>query len=648
MLADTEWRQTRASLGEAVAAGDAAKALHAVRELLAHAKTSDLAFCATALKKLSGALVAQGHKLLRTFVVRSVTVEPVLPALQVEAALNGYFLELQVGGYGSYMEELLDPEGAIGRARPDLVCILLDTEEIAGSLPVLCAGGDGEAVAAEVEAAAARVAHMVQVFRANNSARIVLQGCVLPGGTSLGAAGEANSPHGLVNSLREVNRRLAETCGSVPDCVFFDVDQVAAQYGQDRWRDERMFLATRLPLSPGAFRPFAHGLIRSASAMFRPARKVLCTDLDNTLWGGVLGEDGTAGIATGSVFPGNCYLAYQRYLKDLSARGILLAVTSKNNEPDVAEAFTLRAPDLALTLEDFVARKISWNEKVDAIRELATELSLGLDAFVFVDDNPTECEAVRQHLPDVAVVQVPVSEPWRLVGMLAEQWYFDAISVTADDRNRSKEYKAQTQRAALSQNATSREDFLSSLGIVCTFLGAAEAPLDRSVQLLSKTNQFNLTTRRYGANEVMAFVADPTCQAVAVRVRDRFGDAGVVGLALTRQRGDQCWIDTLLLSCRVIGRGIETAILSRLADHAVTSGARWLIGEYLETKKNVPCKNFYPEHGFEPFEQHEAAGSEASIAYRLDLTKRLPTSPSWLTLEGIKNYELANSAVVPA
>ncbi len=648
MQADTEWRQTRQSLQEAVAGGEARGALQAARELLAYEKPSDLAFCATAFKKLSGALVAKGHKLLRVFLVRSVTVEPTLPALQVEAVLNGYVLELQVGGYGSYMEELLDPHGTIGHFQPDLVCILLDTEEIAGSLPALCAAGDGAAIASEVEAAAARVAHMVQAFRTGNNARVVVQGCVLPGGTSLGAAGEANSPYGLVNALREVNRRLADACRSVTNCVFFDVDQVAAQFGRERWRDERMFLATRLPLSPGAFRPFARALMRSASAMFRPARKVLCTDLDNTLWGGVLGEDGPAGIATGAAFPGNCYLAYQRYLKDLSARGILLAITSKNNEADVAEAFTLRAPDLALTPEDFIARKIGWNEKVDALRELAAELSLGLDAFVFVDDNPTECEAVRQHLPEVAVVQVPVSEPWRLTGLLAEQWYFDALSVTDDDRNRSQDYKAQTQRAALSQNATSREEFLASLGIVCTFVSAVDAPLDRSVQLLSKTNQFNLTTRRYGTHEVMAFVTDPTCQALAVRVRDRFGDAGVVGLALTRQRGDQCWIDTLLLSCRVIGRGIETAMLSRLADNAATSGARWMIGEYVQTKKNAPCKEFYPEHGFEVFEQDEAAGPGASVVYRLDLARRMPASPSWLTLEGREQYELADSAVVPA
>ncbi len=645
MQADTAWREKRQALQNAVAASAAYEALRSARELLAFEKPSDIAFCATAFRKLDGALLAHGHKRLRTFLVRSVTVEPILPALQVEAVLNGYQLELRVGGYGSYMDELLDAQGAISQFQPDLVCVLLDTEEIAGSLLSLCAQGRAEEVQAEVEAAASRIEQMLRSFRSASNARLVLQGCSIAPVTSLGDVAEANIPHSLTNAVREVNRLLAQVCRKVADCAFFDVDAVAARFGRSRWRDERMFLANRLPIAPGAFRPFARALMRSASAMFRPARKVLCTDLDNTLWGGVLGEDGPAGIATGPAFPGNCYLAYQVYLKDLAARGILLAVTSKNNEADVWEAFTLRAADLALTMEDFVARKIGWNEKVSAIRELAAELSLGLDAFVFVDDNPMECEAVRQHLPEVAVVEVPVSEPWRLVAQLAEEWFFDTISVTVDDRNRSGEYKAQTQRAALSQNATSRDEFLASLGIVCTFLGAADAPLERSVQLLGKTNQFNLTTRRYTAGEVMAFVTDPGCQAVAVRVRDRFGHAGVVGLALTRVKGDQCWIDSLLLSCRVIGRGIETAILAHLAEGAAAFGARWLMGEYIETKKNAPCKEFYPEHGFV---LDETLDSDGAVVYRLDLTKRMPEAPFWLTLEGNKSYDFADSAVVPA
>jgi FkbH-like protein len=227
--------------------------------------------------------------------------------------------------------------------------------------------------------------------------------------------------------------------------------------------------------------------------------------------------------------------------------------------------------------------------------------------------------------------------------MLADGWFFDSLGVTEDDINRQKEYEAQARRNALLTSATSRDEFLQSLGIVCTFISAVQAPLARSVQLLAKTNQFNLTTRRRTSMEIEHFAGAPGGQAVAVRVRDRFGDGGVVGLALTSQEGDQCVIDSLLLSCRVIGRGIETALLAFVAERAIETGSRWLVGEYIESKKNAPCADFYPQHGFE---RDAASGGDGSIFYRLDLTERMPNSPPWLTLEGDRTYELATSTTV--
>jgi FkbH-like protein len=433
--------------------------------------------------------------------------------------------------------------------------------------------------------------------------------------------------------VQGLNQRLAALCGTISDCVFFDVDRLAARHGRARWRDARMFLASRLAVAADSFRDYARGLVRTFATMYRAPRKVLCTDLDNTLWGGVLGEDGPEGIATGSAFPGNYYLEYQKYLKQLSSRGILLAIVSKNNEDDVREAFNVRAADLALNLESFVALKINWNEKADSIRELARELSLGLDSFVFVDDNAVECEAVRQQLPEVVVVEAPAAEPWRLVEVLSEQPFFDAAVVTGDDMHRAEEYRAQARRAELASSMGSRDEFLASLAIVCSFQSALDAPLARAVQLLAKTNQFNLTTRRRSAAEVAEFAAAAGGQAVVVRVRDRFGDAGVVGLALARRQGDACYIDSLLLSCRVIGRGIESALLAYVGEEAARAGAKRLVGEFIATKKNAPCAGFYSAHGFSRFVPSEERSSE-SVFYEFDLTSSAITSPKWITLEG--------------
>jgi FkbH-like protein len=489
------------------------------------------------------------------------------------------------------------------------------------------------------------MAQLLRSFRASSSARLLFQGCLVPDITSLGDVGDANLPRSLTGAVHQLNQKLAALCSTVTDCVFFDIDHLAARHGRANWRDTRMFLASRLPVSAASFSTYSRGLVRSFSTLFRAPRKVLCTDLDNTLWGGILGEEGPDGIATGSAFPGNCYLEYQKYLKQLSSRGVLLAIVSKNNEADVREAFQVRAADLGLGLDNFVATKISWNEKSDSIRELAQELSLALDSFVFVDDNPVECEAIRLQLPEVAVIEAAVEEPWKLVELLSAQSFFDAAVVTDDDVNRLNEYRAQAQRSELASSAGDRDEFLASLGIVCTFLSALDAPLARSVQLLAKTNQFNLTTRRRSAAEVEEFASAPGGQAIAVRVRDRFGDAGVVGLALARSEGDSCFIDSLLLSCRVIGRGIETALLAHLADTAKRTGAKQLIGEFIATKKNAPCADFYLNHGF--FKDASPKETQTdSVFYQLDLTASTPTSPKWLTMEGNESNELSASAVV--
>ncbi len=551
--------------------------------------------------------------------------------------------DIQVSGYGSYMDEMLNPQSELDSSGAELVLMLLDLEEISGRLPDLCADGRGVGVEQEITESVARVGQMLRSYRGRNTGRLVVQGCVVPAFTSLGPVGDGMLKCGLVNAVKELNRRMLELCSSISDCVFFDVDEVAARYGRVGWRDTRLFLSSRLPIATAAFGTYARALLRAISPLFRAPRKVLCTDLDNTLWGGVLGEDGPHGIVTGSAFPGNCYLEYQRYLSQLAARGILLALVSKNNDADVKEAFHLRSADLAIRLDTFVARKIGWNEKAEAIKELAKELSLGLDSFVFVDDNPVECAAIRRYLPEAAVVEVPEDKPWEFVRMLTDGWFFDSLAVTDDDINRQKEYEAQVQRHTLLTSATSRDEFLRSLGIVCTFISAVNAPLARSVQLLAKTNQFNLTTRRRAATEVEHFAGTHGGQAIAVRVRDRFGDAGVVGLALASQEGEQCVIDSLLLSCRVIGRGIETALLTFVAEQAAQMGSRWLIGEYVETKKNAPCANFYPQHGFERDTTFDVDGS---AFYRLDLRERMPVTPSWLTVEGDITYEPTAGAVV--
>lgn len=573
---------------------------------------------------------AAGLRPVRAFLARSVTVEPWLPFLCVEAVRAGFWLAITVGGYGSFIDELMNPHGALHSAAPDVVLFLPDREDVAGQLRSLCAAGDGPAVVRETESAAQGLEDLLTACRRYSPrARLLVQGLVLPPEPALGAVADANQGNGEAWAVSQLNHRLATVCRRLGDAVFFDQDALAAAHGRATWRDERMFRFSRVAVAAPRFPAYAAALVRCLRALYFPPRKVLCTDLDNVLWGGILGEDLAAGIATGAAFPGNCYHEYQLQLRHLAARGVLLAIVSKNDAADVREAFARRRADLALGLEDFCAVKIGWEDKAASLRALAAELSLGLDSFVFVDDSPVECEAVRRQLPEVLVLQAPATEPWRLAPMLAACPAFDTLAITAEDRRRGQDYQAQSRRAALQQSAASREDFLASLQMVCEIVPAADAPMARAVQLTQKTNQFNLTTRRYAAAEIERLAQSPGGIALAIRLRDRFGDAGVVGLALCRTEGADCRIDTFLLSCRVIGRGVETALLWRLARQAQAQGARRLVGEFLPTAKNAPCASFYADHGF------RSAGATADGAgrlYHFDLTAAIPPHPAWIQL----------------
>lgn len=611
-----------------------------ILRLYREGKPSDVLLCSKTLAQIAPALIEGGSREIRTFIARSVSIEPVVPFLEIEAAANGFVLRTDIGGYGSFIDELVNGAGPLNSAsKYDLVVLLFDLEDVAGQLPNLCASGRADGVAEEISDCVDRMRSMLQSLRGRVRSRILVQGFVVPDSTALGDVGESNLPGGLRSAVRLLNSELVKVCASISDCVFFSVEDVAARFGKSAWLDPRLFLSSRVPMAAAAFPAYAQALLRSVRVLFRPMRKVLCTDLDQTFWGGILGEDGPEGIATGTSFPGNCYRAYQQYLLRLRARGVLLVIVSKNNLADVEEAFALRKDDLLLKLRDFSARKIGWGDKAGALEEIAQELSLGVDSFVFVDDNPAECEAVRQRLPGVAVVHVPAGEPWRFVEMVEGGGWFDTFAISEDDLRRAEEYRKESEREAQRQSFGDRDSFLTSLEIVCTFLPATEAPLARSVQLLGKTNQFNLTTRRHGAADVERFQALPGGQAIALRVRDRFGDSGVVGLLLAETQGEVCRIDTLLLSCRVIGRDIEQAMLAEAAARAQRDGARWLLGEYRPTKKNGLCADFYRARGFTsdiPEDMSIPPSEDGNSAwYWYDLNLERPSFPTFLQMEGV-------------
>lgn len=636
--------QIRERMSRATEQSDWPGLLAAIREMASTgAGGAEFAFAAARLKTMGEAGArAAGLRHLRTYIARSVTVEPFVPYLAVHCALAGFYLETRIGSYGAFIDDLMNAEGGLCSFQSDLALFFTDVEDVAGGLYRACAAADPHAVAAETEQAATRLRSMLEAFRRNSNARLLAQGLLLPDSTALGDVADGNSAGSELAAVARINQALAAACNRIGDAVYFDQDRLAARYGRAHWRDQRMFLSARVGVAARHFDDYTRALARSIRALYVPARKVLCTDLDDTLWGGIVGEEGPGGIQTGAAFPGNCYRAYQQYLKGLSERGILLAIASRNNESDVREAFRARAGDLSVTLDDFVSVKIGWDDKAVSLRSMARELSLGLDSFVFVDDSQAECAAVRQQLPEVLVVEASRGEPWTLVERLSALDAFDSLGVTADDRGRTEEYKAQAKRSELEAAAGSREDFLKSLHIVCTVSDGLGAALPRTVQLINKTNQFNLTTRRHSAADVETIAREPGSQVLALRAADCFGDAGVVGVAICRQRGNCAYIDTFLLSCRVIGRGMETALLAYLAAEARNRGALRLFGEYVATSKNQISADFYTRHGFLEARDRPPDNLVGNgLLYEFDLQAGVPAKPSWIVIEGNSHVTVA-------
>ena len=356
-----------------------------------------------------------------------------------------------------------------------------------------------------------------------------------------------------------------------------------------------------------------------------PRLKVLAIDLDNTLWGGVVGEDGVPGLKLGHEFPGNVHLRIQRELLELRNRGVLLVLLSKNNEADVREAFQ-SLPDMLLKWDDFAVRKINWNHKFENLREAARELSLGLDSFAFIDDSDYEREQMRQSLPEVLVLNEN-SDPLHTLRSLWETDAFDSLSVTEEDRSRHVDYGVRAARDVAAHH-DDLEEFLTSLRMEATIEEIGPTNLERIVTMLGKTNQFNLTTQRHSRAEVQAMLDLPGSIPLALRLRDKFGDQGIVALvlAIPAQNQSTLVVDSFLVSCRALGRGVEDALWTAMVNRAHRQRFRKVEAEYRATPKNAIVAGLYDKFGLQRIHQNSS-----STRYRLDPVE-LRAFPSWIVL----------------
>jgi FkbH-like protein len=614
--------EARQEIDRLIAAGETSAAARALADVWQHeASPSAASFVVQRFEQIRSSLKLQPY---RVAILRSFTVEPMMPLLRAAAFCAGIDLAVHVSDFNAHVQAIMDAGSTLYGFAPDAVILAVQTRDVA---PELWNDFSG-LTAGEVQSSSARVSaefrNWIRVSRNNSQAHLIIHNLEAPDTPSTGLL-DAGSANGQSAAISEINRNLRQAAAEHTGVHILDYDSLVARYGRVAWHDERKWLTVRLPIAATHLNHMVREWMRFLHPLTGRIAKALVLDLDNTLWGGVIGEDGMTGIMLNSEYPGAAFQALQRALLDLYRRGILLAICSKNNPEDALEALH-RHPGMLLKPEHFAAMRINWGDKSQNLREIAQELNIGIDALAFVDDNPIERQQVRTAIPEVFVVDLP-SDPMEFARVIRDCPVFERLTLSTEDQQRGAMYQAQREREQLEQASTSREGFYRSLQQEAEISPLTSANLARIAQLTNKTNQFNLTTRRYSEQQISELASKQGWDCYSIRVRDRFGDNGLVGVAITHHQGDSVEIDTFLLSCRVIGRTVETAFLSFLADRARHKGARQLTGWFLPTKKNAPARNFYSEHGFTPAHQNGNG-----TLWKLDLSPGTLPAPEWIRL----------------
>ncbi|MFZ0034395.1 MAG: HAD-IIIC family phosphatase, partial [Sedimentisphaerales bacterium] len=439
---------------------------------------------------------------------------------------------------------------------------------------------------------------------------------------------EYNSPFSLKSLEQGFNTRLSELKQKTKfhNIIISQWDSIVYREGCSRMFDIRYWYLGRMPYSLEGLDCLAKLYQNTLSAALGKNKKLLALDLDNTLWGGIIGEDGLDGIQLGEDGIGKAYRDFQRLVKTLKAKGILLTLVSKNNLNDAKEVFE-KHPMMILSWDDFTAVKVNWQSKTANLQDLAKELNLGLDSFVLIDDNPRERMEITSELPQVEAPDFPSD------AALLPEWfvslnsrYFDKLSITEEDFARSAFYKTEYKRKELQESAGSLENFLKKLEMQAIIGLNAEIMVPRIAQLTQRTNQFNLTTRRYSDTDIAKLMRDGITRVYDLELTDRFGSNGVVGIIIARLKGSLATIDTFLLSCRVIGRTVENAFFGYVAQDLVNSGIAKIVGIFTPSPKNSPAKNVYKNLNF-TIAKTDDKGNETWI---LTATQNLPKIPAWI------------------
>ena len=555
----------------------------------------------------------QSKKEINLAILSSFTIRGIEEGLRLKCQEIGIAPNIYVGGYNQYAQEILNPESGLYKTHQDVVVLFIDIRALLGEQFFFSYQFSGMQRREWVKEKIAELESLVFELKKRLSAKIIIHNFEVPMHTPLGIL-ENKQDFGLHESIRALNDLLRDAHKTDSQVFVFDYDAFCSKTGKRNIIDYKMYYLGDVKLHFSRIPELCEEYLAYVKPLMSLNRKCLVLDLDNTLWGGVIGEEGLGGIKLGPTPEGRPFWEFQKYLLSLFQRGIILTINSKNNPEDALRVFR-EHPHAVLKEEHFAATKINWDDKVSNMRALAEEINLGIESFVFIDDDHINRDMVRKMLPEVKVVDFP-EDPALYVKIISELDDFHTLTLTDEDKERGKTYATERQRKEVRNVAADLNEYLRNLQTVVTIDCANPITIPRIAQLIAKTNQFNMTTRRYTEEQVRELTGRPDFLIVSLSARDRFGDNGIVGVAIVEKGSMQWRIDTFLLSCRVIGRRIEETLLAYIADQASKEGAGALIGEFIPTGKNMPAKGFYANNGFT-----RTSSTEAMELWEYDLSK---------------------------
>lgn len=536
-----------------------------------------------------------GEKTIKIAILSSFTITGIKETLFVKCCEIGVAPSIYVGAYNQYTQEILSEDSALYEFDPDLTIIFIDARALFGDhylIPYQISDSERKDL---VEEKFEEISTLIEKLKENSPSKILLHNFEVPLHSPLGIL-ENKQEFGFIESVETLNKKIKDSFKIDPQVFILDYDSFCSRIGKDNVLDHKMYYLGDMKLDLQRIPDLSNDYLAYIKPMISATRKCIVLDLDNTLWGGVIGEDGLEGIKLGPTPQGRPFLEFQKYLLSLFNRGVILAINSKNNADDALSVFR-EHPHAVLKERHFASMHINWNDKISNMKAIAEELNIGLDSIVFIDDDKLNREMLQKALPDVHVVDLPDDSSLYLKTLM-EISDFNTLQITEEDKKKGRMYAEQRKRHTVKRGATDITEYLKALEMVMTVETANSFNIPRISQLTQKTNQFNMTTRRYQEEDITKFAEDDSFLVVSVKVGDKYGDNGIVGAAIVEKKLEAWRIDTFLLSCRVLGRKIEENMLAYILDMARKDNVKKVIGEFIHTKKNVPAKDFFSKNSF--------------------------------------------------